>query len=456
MTTTITKTPATGHAEHRHAEHKRGAYDRFRDQYEKLPPGVQLIGLQLWLPVFFVIAFCFCYVLAFHAPSPHNIPVQIVSSNSQTNDAVASGLTKSAGGELLVSTSTDLATAKTQVMNGTYAGVYVPGATSSTLYIASGNQYQLATLTKTVFTAVATASKTTLTVDDLAPLPAHDSFGTTLFYVTLATTIGGYMVAMFIGMMGAALRHRTRFAILGGAAIVLPFIVTLITHLIGAVTANFFVTWGIASATAITIGVVVNGLSYFLGRFVTGAALLIFVFMTVPASGGAYPPEFLPGFFRWVHPFVSGTATINLFRHAAYGVGPSPLLGYLLLACYAAVGLILTFVGRPLWVRRQRKAAIHHKRPTMMAAAQMAAMSAGRKAAEEAANSVAAGGGSGASPSDGELDHYAPEVHVETESIRVQAQNDGQLNRDHRVPVTSDATGGPAAAAGVVAGGGHD
>ncbi|WNY33910.1 hypothetical protein Q9Q99_19205 [Curtobacterium flaccumfaciens] len=39
-------------------------------------------------------------------------------------------------------------------------------------------------------------------VTELAPLPAWDEYGTVAMYVMLAWCIGGYMVAMFIGIMG--------------------------------------------------------------------------------------------------------------------------------------------------------------------------------------------------------------------------------------------------------------
>src|ERR1700712_83903 len=52
----------------------------YRRWYSTLHPSLQLIGLQLWLPLFFIVAFCLCYVAAFHAPHPHDVPVGVVSS----------------------------------------------------------------------------------------------------------------------------------------------------------------------------------------------------------------------------------------------------------------------------------------------------------------------------------------------------------------------------------------
>lgn len=430
----------TAEDSHKHVGDKPGAWTRYRNSYEKLPPGVQLIGLQLWLPFFFVICFCFFYVLAFHDPTPRDLPVAFVGSSSSE---VADAFAKQTVGEFDVTTVATLAEAREGVRSGELVAAFEPGTTTSTLVVASAAQYQIATLAKTAFTPVATQLGGTLAVDDLAPLPAGDSFGTVLFYVTLVFMIAGYMSAMFVGLMGGALRHRVRLAIIAGVAVVLPLIAVVITHsIIGAVSGNFFEIWGIGALTVFTVGLVTNGLAYFLGRFVAAGALLIFVFFTVPASGGAIPVQLVPEFFQHLHPFVAGTGTIELLRRAEYGVGPDVWSAFRIFAGYLVAGALLTIFGKKLFTRRMRTAAITGKRPSMLATAQGLAIAAGRKAAEEAANS-AQGGGVGTAPSDGD-------ARVDTSSVRVQAERDGQLHRDgrdHRDGGVGAPSGGPSASA---------
>ena len=78
------------------------------------------------------------------------------------------------------------------------------------LYIASAHQFQTAQLITGILTPVFAAQDVDLEKRDVAPLPANDSFGMTALYLMLAWCIGGYMVAMFIGMLGAPLLHRTK------------------------------------------------------------------------------------------------------------------------------------------------------------------------------------------------------------------------------------------------------
>ena len=334
---------------------------------------MQLIGLQLWLPTFFVILFCFCYVFAFHSPTAHNVPVAVVG-NGQTTSALAAGLETQFKGALDVSSMSSLAAAKEDVRSGELAAAYVPGTSTATLYVASAAQYQLATLAKSYFTPVAAAQKVTLNVSDVAPLPASDSFGTSLFYMTLVLMISGYMVAMFVGMMGAGLRHRVRLGILTGMSIFLPLLSTLIVRFVlHVVDAHFFELWAIGAFTAFTVGLVVNGIAYFAGRFVAAFALAFFVFANVPASGGAFPPELMPEPFRFLHDYVSGTGTIDLLRNAVYGVGPGAWAGARILLGYLIAGVILTVIGAKYakWVQNRRVQ--RGTPPSMLVMAQRAA-----------------------------------------------------------------------------------
>lgn len=346
---------------------------RYRAAFSTLPPGVQLIGLQVWLPIVFVILFCFCYVFAFHAPSPHNVPVAVVGSSQAAAD-FASGLETSSKGVLAVTLEPSLESAQSDVRSGEIAAAYVPGIPKAELVVASAAQYQLAILSTQYFTPIAAAQGATLSVQDLAPLPPRDSFGTGLFYLTLVSLIGGYMVAMFVGLMGGPLTHRVRVGLIAGFSLLLPLISTvLVRFVIGVVDQDFFAIWMIGAGTAFSVGLVVNGLSYFTGRFVTALALGLFVFINIPASGGAFPPEFMPQPFEFLHPFVSATGTIDLLRETVYGVGPGVAAGWQILTGYAIVGAVLTAIGKPHATRRAARRAAKGAPISMLASAQAAA-----------------------------------------------------------------------------------
>jgi hypothetical protein len=357
---------------------------RYRAQYSKLSPAVQMIGLQLWLPVMFVVAFVLCYVLAFHHPAPKDMPVAVIGSEQQMGP-LAEQLEASSGGAFEVSVVPDLASVEADIRDGDLAGAFTPGSPGSPaqLTVASSAQFQLATAAQQTFTALAAAEETVLQVDDIAPLPASDSYGTVGFYLALVFTIAGYMTAMFIGMMGAALSHRVRLGIIAGVGLALTLLATVLAGpVVGAFEGHFLQVWMLGWSVTLAAGLVVNGLSYFLGRFVAGAALVLFVFLGVPASGGAFPPEFVPSFFAAIHPFVLPTGILDVLRSVLYDSGAGTGRGVLIIGGYAVVGLLLTFVGKPYAERRARRRAERGAPVPMMLAAQGAAMA--HRAAEEA------------------------------------------------------------------------
>lgn len=350
-----------------------GLRARYRAWYSKMPTGLQMIGMQVWLPAFFVIAFVFCYLFAFHAPAFKNVPVAVVGPTS-VMQPVAEELQQQSNGAVKVRVIESVDAAKAEVRSGEVAAAYQPGQGSANLIVASAGSFQLSSLAQQFFQQVGAASHTTVHVDDLAPLPPYDSFGTSLFYLTLVCTISGYMIAMFVGMMGGGLKHWQRFAVFASSSILLPGLALLLTRFaVHAVDGHFFQLWVIGAATSFAVGSVVNGLAYFMGRFVTGAALLVFVFANVPGSGGAYPPAMVPQPFRFLHDFLTGTATVNLFRRTAYGVGPAEWHAWLVLGVYAAIGVVLALVGKPYFIWRQRRLRAAGKK-TMMVSAQIASL----------------------------------------------------------------------------------
>jgi hypothetical protein len=342
--------------------------DGYRRQYSKMPPGLQLVGLQLWLPLAFIVMFCFCYLVAFHHPQIHDAPVGVVG-----DAAAVSQLQQATGGSFEYTRFATDAAGEEAVTEGAVIGLLdLQDADAPTLYYASAHQYQAATIVQQAFTPIFAAGGQTLATEDLKPLPEHDSFGMVTMYIMLAFCIGGYMVAMFLGMMGGPLLHRTRFAVIAGGAVVVSLLAnTLAGPVIGAVEGHFWQMFLIAAGWIFAIGLAVNGLSYYFGRFITLPAILIFVFLSIPASGAAYPVWMLPSFFGAIQHGVVGFGMTEMIKRTLYGVGEPYWVGLVQMAVYAVVGLLLAFIGKP-WRERREARRILAGRTTMMADAQNA------------------------------------------------------------------------------------
>ncbi|MCA5922445.1 ABC transporter permease [Curtobacterium oceanosedimentum] len=329
-------------------------HSAYRRWYATLHPSLQLIGLQLWMPLFFIVGFCLCYVFAFHAPHPHDVPIALVGSDPGFVRAVQQALP----GEFVFHSYDSLTQAKRDVVSGSMAVAYDPS--SNAFFTASAHQFQVATVVPATLTAVLTgAGVAAPQVNELAPLPAWDEYGTVAMYVMLAWCIGGYMVAMFIGIMGGPLRHRTRMAVIVVGGLVISLITnTLAGPVLGAIHGHWVVLVLIAWGWIVAIGLAVNGLSYFVGRFVAAPAMICFVFLSMPSSGGAYPKWFMPEPFAWLNNVVVGSSMVDMIKHQVYGVGPGPTRGLVTMACYAGAGLVLMYFGKKWWERRRIRAIV--------------------------------------------------------------------------------------------------
>ena len=347
----------------------------WRKHYSKLPPAVQMIGLQLWMPLFFITAFCLCYVVAFHSPKVHDVPVGVV--NTPAASVVTQKVEAGAPGTFAFSYFGDQASAVESVRDGDNAAALVipaNGQGQPELFVAGAHQYQASTIVKTSFQQIF-ATTTGVKITDIAPLPQSDSFGQGAMYMMMSWCIAGYMVAMFIGMMGAPLGHGTRVAILAGGAVVLSLVSNIIVGpIVGVYEMEHFAQMaGLAMLWIFAIGLFVNGISYFFGRFITGPALLLFVFVSIPASGAAFPAWMVPSFFKHLQPFVVGHGITEMIKRILYGVGEPYWQGFLLMSAYAVIGVLTALVGKR-WRESKEVERILSGQSTMMIAAQRAMM----------------------------------------------------------------------------------
>jgi hypothetical protein len=161
-------------------------------------------------------------------------------------------------------------------------------------------------------------------------------------------------------------------AVIVGLGLVIALVTNLLAGpVIGAVHGHFWPLVVMGWGWIVAIGLAVNGFSYFFGRFVALPAMVIFVFLSVPSSGAAYPPWLMPEPFAWLNNVVVGSGITEMLKRALYDVGPGYSRGIIMMASYAALGLVLMFVGKPYWEARRVRRVVRGK-TTMFGDAQKA------------------------------------------------------------------------------------
>jgi hypothetical protein len=317
------------------------------------------------------LAFLGSYVGALHEPKPREVPVAVVGPPS-----AADALDRLPGRPLDATAVSSLEAGEQRVARREAYAVYVPAAPAegkrrqspSELYVASAANRTMATLLPVVFQRIAKEQRQPeVTVHDLAPLPPADSNGLSGFYAVVSWMVGGYFAATLLGMVGEArIRSRRRAAYRLGGMLAMSlasglFSAILLRSAIGVFgDASFFDIWMIGALCVFAAGAATIAFQSLLGIAGTGIAVLLFVVLGNPSSGGPYSPELMPGLWREIGAALPPGAGTTLVRNTAYFDGIATAGPAIVLLIWAAVGVVVTLVrgGRSVSPEQSEREAV--------------------------------------------------------------------------------------------------
>jgi hypothetical protein len=266
-----------------------------------------------------LIAFAFCglFVTAFHAPSPHAIPIGSLRAAAAPD-----------GFELRHYDSEHAA--RDDLEAGEVRGVLLPGR----LLVASARGAVEAQFVRAAFPRAA--------VVDVAPLPGHDSRGLSAVFTALGLTVAGVAFGALLTLFG----RRARLPTIGLFSVATGFVVTLtVDTVVGALTGAFWATAGVVALGAAATGAATHGLGRLLGPPGLALAALLFVPLGMSAAGGALGSDLVPSFFGALSDVLPAAATQSALRGAVYFGGAGTTVPLLVLAAWAAAGAAL--ISRP-------------------------------------------------------------------------------------------------------------
>ncbi|WP_329115013.1 DUF3533 domain-containing protein [Streptomyces sp. NBC_01465] len=291
------------------------------------------------------------YVGALHNPKPRDVAFGVVAP-AQAAPKLVAELKQLPGKPLDPRAVSDVATARSQIMNRDIDGALVvdPASTTDTLLVASGGGTVLATtLTKIATEVDATQHRTVKTVD-VAPASSQDFDGLSAFYLVVGWCVGGYLCASILAISaGSRAANRDRAAIrlgsmalysivsgLGGAVIIGP--------ILGALPGSIMGLWGLGALVVFAVGAITLALQALTGIVGIGLAVLIIVVAGNPSAGGAFPLPMLPPFWQAIGPALPPGAGTWVARSIAYFKGNAVTGPLLVLSAWAVVGTVITLV----------------------------------------------------------------------------------------------------------------
>jgi hypothetical protein len=294
------------------------------------------------------LAFAFSYVGAFHDPTPHNVPVDVVGP-----PAVAAQLNRLPGDPLDARQTSSRAAALSEIDDREVYGAY--DAATNRLFVASAaNRATAIALVRIFNLAAAAQGKPAARVTDLKPLAPNDPNGTAVFYAVIAWVFGGYIASTLIGLIGSPRSRSTRraaarIAALAGFGIVAGILsVVILRASFDVFSGHVVALCAIAALTIFASGAASAGIQAAAGPAGTGLVILIFVILGNAASGGPFARPLLPGLWRTIGGLLPPGASVDLSRSALFFDGARISGPILVLVGWAALGtaLALAFGGR--------------------------------------------------------------------------------------------------------------
>jgi hypothetical protein len=292
------------------------------------------------------LAFIASYLGAFHKPTPHEIAIAV------TNPQAVQQLNALPGKPLHASVAADRAAVVQKIDNQDVYGGLVPGPKSDELLVASAGGVGVSGALADIFHQLSARTGRPLRVVDVKPLPAGDPRGLSGFYLVVGWTVGGYLVASALSISTGARPVNRRRAVVRLVSLAVYAVVSgiagaAITYGIAKGTPHHF--WELAGTGALLVfgvGAVTMALQIVSGIIGIAIAVLLFVVLGNPSSGGAYPAPVLPPFWaaigRWLPPGagVEAFRSIGYFGSAKVGFSLAVLAGYAVLG--TAVSLLLS------------------------------------------------------------------------------------------------------------------
>ena len=321
------------------------------------------------------IGFILSYVGAFHAPTPHRIPLAVVAPARESGQVVTK-LNLIAAAPLHATAASDQAAAHRLIGDESVSAALVinPATKTDTLLVASADGSAEASAVEQVITAAEASQHRSVTVTVIVPLQRGDFHGLTGYYLVIGWIVGGYLVAALLGVASdakRATRRRTIFRLiafvpyailsgLAGAIVVGP--------VLGALTGHLLALWWLGALLVFAVGAVTLAFQTLFGVIGIGVTILVFVILGNPSGGGAYQPALLPPFWRAISSALPNGAATDTVRRIVY-FGAYDISGHLIvLASYAVAGVIIALIGSSIHQRRTATGQPGRGRPARTAA----------------------------------------------------------------------------------------
>jgi hypothetical protein len=278
------------------------------------------------------------YAGALHDPRPHAVPVAVVGPQRLVAALEGSSALK-------VVREPDAAAARRAIDRRDVYGAVIAGEASIDVVVAPAASLAIATLLRAELPRrLRQAGPVRVTV--VHPLPQADARGVVPFYVAVGWVVAGYLATSLLGIAFGTRPGRLRLAWRLGSCVILGVLMgvggALLGHAIGDFGGSVLALAAIGTLTVFAVAAFTLALQAVFGILGTGVAILIFVVLGNPSSGGPFATELLPGLWRTVGPLIPTGAAVTAIRNIAYFPDASLAGALAVLLIWAGAGVAVT------------------------------------------------------------------------------------------------------------------
>ncbi|CRK49923.1 conserved membrane hypothetical protein [Rhodococcus sp. RD6.2] len=333
------------------------AADAARARKEKI---ARYVGMLIF-PFLMVSMMVTGYLGAMHAPTPHDLPVAVVGASQADATRLADALEASNRPALDVRVADSAGQARALVTDREVVGAVVfSGSGEATVLTAGAAGASQASTVNQLLVPFVASQDAAVTTDDLAPLPAHDSAGLGVMFMTTALVLAGYMpLSLILSAAPELLRKRRIYPLLAGWAALISAVVWFIANpILGAIEGHTAAVLVICWLGVFAISCVQLFLTRIVGPLAVLVGMLFLMVLGIPASNLGMSVHTMPGIFSVLYTFLPSPAIGEALRSVLY-FGSNGLAGHLVvLAVGALVGIALTVLVDALKRRKNPEAAL--------------------------------------------------------------------------------------------------
>ncbi|MEV5607234.1 ABC transporter permease [Streptomyces sp. NPDC052225] len=294
--------------------------------------------------------FAASYTYSMANPTPHHIPTGVTGQYEQARGKQFLGaMEKALDAQLDLKPYDSREAARTAIdEQRIYAVLDVrDGGARVDLDVSGASGYSVAQVFTEAGPAVSEATGIPVKVKDVRPLQSGDPRGLTIFYISLAAVIIGFVGAIQLSVHARGLNPAERIAFTVAYALLGGFAVAAVADwLLGAVDLPFVESWLILALTMFTCGMVFTMFNTFFHRWAMIPTWGLLVLLGNPASGGAVAPPLLPTVIGRVGQWLPPGASVNAQHTAVYFQGDQHAFPFLVLAGWSLVSCGLFWFWR--------------------------------------------------------------------------------------------------------------